>query len=314
MIFDLHCDTFLRMYCDKDEIDTFKKSRHHIDIDKLKRGNVFAQCFAIFNEKPKDGYKTEEMYDKIEYMFSGLNKFSDDIYLYKGYDDLINSKPEDKICAIPTIEDLGPILGDIDHIYKLHNMNFKIMSLIWNYENTLAFPNSMNKEIMGSGLKRFGFEAVELMNELGMIVDVSHLSDGGFYDVARTCKRPFVATHSNARSVTNHQRNLTDDMIKILSDAGGVTGINFCPRFLFDDSTESRVEDMIRHIEHIRNVGGVECIAIGSDFDGISGELEIYDASQYNLLIEGLVKAGFTQSEIDKITYQNALRVFKDSE
>lgn len=314
MIIDLHSDTFLRMYNANEDVDVFKSSKHSIDIDKLKRGNVFAQCFAIFNKKPETGYKTKEMYDKIEYMFSGLNQFSDDIYLYKGYDDLVNNKPDDQICAIPTIEDIGPILGDIEHIYKLHEMGFKIMSLTWNFENTLAYPNSNDPDIMNKGLKDFGAQAVELMNELGIIIDVSHLSDGGFYDVAKISKKPFAATHSNARSITNHTRNLTDDMIKVLSDAGGVTGINFCPPFLLESSNESRIEDMIRHIKHIRNAGGIECIAIGSDFDGISGELEINDASRFYLLTDALQDNGFTGSEIEKITYKNALRLLKDSE
>lgn len=314
MIIDLHCDTFLRMYNAKEDVENFKNNKHSIDIDKLKRGNVFAQCFAIFNERPESGYVTQEMYDKIDYMFSGFNKFKEDIYLYKDYEDLISNKPENKVCAIPTIEDLGPILDDIENVCKLYNMGFKIMSLTWNYENTMASPNAFNSIDMNKGLKKFGFEVVELMNELGIIVDVSHLSDGGFYDVANISKRPFIATHSNARSVTDHPRNLTDEMIKMLSDSGGITGINFCPRFLYEDSKKSRIEDMIHHIEHIRNAGGVECIAIGSDFDGISGELEISDSSMFYLLTDALEKNGFTCDDIEKITHKNALRVLKDSE
>ena len=313
MIIDMHCDTFLRMYEDKKDTESFMENGYSIDIKKLQKGNVSAQCFAIFNELD-NGYNTQEMYDRIDYMLNALDNFDEYVYIYNGFNSLKSDKDLKKICAVPTIEDLGPILDDITNIDKLHELGFKICSLTWNDENTLGYPNSTRKEIMSNGLKNFGIEVVERMNELNMIVDVSHLSDGGFYDVAKYSKKPFVATHSNARSITNHKRNLTDDMIKILSNAGGVMGINFCSAFLCDSGNKSKVSDMIRHIKHIRYVGGIECIAIGSDFDGIECDLEIYDASQYTILIDALRDSGFTQNEIDKITYKNALRTLKDSE
>lgn len=313
MIIDLHCDTFMRMYNANKGIDSFAKNDYSIDIDKLKRGDVFAQCFAIFNDIG-NGYDTQVMYDKIEYMLSAFDKYSDDVYMYNGYSDLASGKYNSKICAIPTIEDLGPILSDISNIDKLYKLGFKILSLTWNHENTLGYPNSTKSEIMNKGLKKVGMDVLKRMNELNMIIDVSHLSDGGFYDVAKHSKKPFVATHSNARAITNSTRNLTDDMIKVLSEAGGVMGINFYYGFLSDKGGVSKVEDMIRHIKHIKNVGGIDCIAIGSDFDGIDGELEIYDASKYPILIKALSSAGFTQTQIDKITNKNVCRVLKDSE
>jgi len=313
MIIDLHCDTFIRMYCDGKKADEFGKNEYHIDLEKLKKGSVAAQCFAIYNEKG-DGYDTDKMYERIKYMFDGLKLFEKSIYFYSGADSLIEGMSSGKICAIPTIEDLGPILNDISNIDKLHNLGFKILSLTWNHENSIGYPNSTDSAIMNKGLKEFGMEVVERMNELNMIVDVSHLSDGGFYDVAKQSKKPFVATHSNARSIKNSPRNLTDDMIKTLSDAGGVTGINFYHDFLCDGGTMSRIDDMMRHIRHIKNVGGIDCIAIGTDFDGIGGELEIKDASEYYKLIHALEGGGFTSNEIDKITHKNALRVLKDNE
>jgi membrane dipeptidase len=150
------------------------------------------------------------------------------------------------------------------------------------------------------------------MNRLGMLIDVSHLSDRGFYDVAELSKQPFVASHSNARSLTPHSRSLTDDMIKVLADHGGVIGLNFCGAFL-GDSEISRVEDMVSHILHIRQVGGTEVIALGTDFDGISPELEIEDMGQIGKLIRALERAGFTDAELDKFLWQNSLRVIQDS-
>lgn len=149
------------------------------------------------------------------------------------------------------------------------------------------------------------------MNKLGIVIDVSHLSDGGFLDVLRYSKKPFVASHSNSRFVTNHSRNLTDDMIKAISNKGGILGINFCSSFL-GTSKIAKINDMIKHIKHIKHVGGVECISLGSDFDGIENEVEIKNIGEIQKLYDALKINGFTYNEIEKIFYKNAERIIKD--
>ncbi|MEX1377092.1 MAG: dipeptidase [Eubacteriales bacterium] len=313
MIIDLHCDTFHKMYEEKRDFHAFYENEYHIDIKKMQQGGVLAQCFAVYNSKNNE-YSADTMYNKIDYMISVLNEYKEYVLIYKTYEDLINCKKSGKICAVPTIEDLGPVEGEISHIDRLYNLGFKMASITWNHENTLGYSNSEDKNIMSKGLKKFGIEAVERMNELGMIVDVSHLSDGGFYDVAKHSKKPFAASHSNARSLANHTRNLSDEMIKILSDSGGVMGINFYSKFLSETHRKSRLDDIVAHIKHIKNAGGIDCIAIGTDFDGIDDELELYDASKHPMLISELEREKFTQDEIEKISYKNALRLFRDSE
>ena len=149
-----------------------------------------------------------------------------------------------------------------------------------------------------------------------MIVDVSHLSDAGFYDVARAAKKPFVASHSNARAVCPWCRNLTDDMIRVLADKGGVTGLNFCPAFLeCDEKGNGRpgsAKAIAVHARYIVNVGGIECLGLGSDFDGIEIHEELYDASRMNLLWDALKKEGFTEAQIDQIFYKNVLRLYRE--
>ncbi|RUM75129.1 MAG: membrane dipeptidase, partial [Sulfurovum sp.] len=167
------------------------------------------------------------------------------------------------------------------------------------------------------GLKKKGFEAVEEMNHLGMLIDVSHLSDAGFEDVITHSKNPIIATHSNSRAMTNNPRNLSDKMLKKLADRGGVTGINFFNNFLvkgeLKDTLEcSTIADMIRHIRHIREVAGVEVIGLGSDFDGIPNPVEIEDISQMNKLLDALALNGFSSDEIEKIFYKNSIRIIKD--
>ena len=168
---------------------------------------------------------------------------------------------------------------------------------------------------MNKGLKDFGIDAIAKMNDLGIIIDVSHLSDGGFYDVAKYTKKPFVATHSNARNASPHQRNLTDDMIKVLAEKGGVTWLNFAPQFIDLDvnDTHTPVSNIIRNAKHIVNVGGIDVLGLGTDFDGIGGTQEISDSSMLPQLWDAFAKAGFHESEIEKIAYGNVMRVIKES-
>ena len=142
------------------------------------------------------------------------------------------------------------------------------------------------------------------MGAKGMIVDVSHLSDGGFYDVAGLLKGPFVASHSNSRSLCPHPRNLTDDMLRILGEHGGLAGLNFCPRFLRPDQNASEIDDMVRHIRHMVNEAGLEAVGLGSDLDGISGDLEISNIRQIPLLERALKKSGFPESAIEKVFWE----------
>jgi membrane dipeptidase len=158
---------------------------------------------------------------------------------------------------------------------------------------------------------------VEEMNRLGMLIDVSHLSDGGFDDVLNHTHYPIIASHSNSRTQTDHPRNLTDKMIRKLAENGGVMGINFFNNFLVEGLLENRwevstVESMVRHIKHICNIGGIDVVGIGSDFDGIPNLVEIEDISQMSKLSDALLREGFGYDEVEKIFYKNGLRLIKD--
>ena len=140
-------------------------------------------------------------------------------------------------------------------------MGVRLITLTWNDENSLGYPHTFRGNRGKWGLKPFGKEAVSYMETLGIVPDVSHLSDDGFYDVADVTKKPFVASHSNCRALSPASRNLTDEMIRILAERGGVAGLNFYPGFLNREQTdqESRIACMCDHVEHMRNVGGIEC-------------------------------------------------------
>ena len=200
----------------------------------------------------------------------------------------------------------------------------RMMTLTWNYENSLGFPNvRLDKKASASsdryclsqnkGLKEQGIVFLEEMERLGMIIDVSHLSDAGFYDVLEHTTKPFVASHSNARSVCPAVRNLTDDMVRRLAERGGITGINFCKEFLGKpDVSQNYLDQAVVHMKYLMNLGGEDFVALGSDFDGITRYHDLSDCSVMPKLVHTMKKAGLTPTQIEKICYKNTLRVYRE--
>ncbi|SCY99164.1 dipeptidase [Alkaliphilus peptidifermentans] len=312
-IIDLHCDTILRLYMDKCKY-SLKDNPYHVDISKLLKGNSMAQFFALFvhlEEIKELGYKPYNSTIKLLDLFNQeIEKNSDTIRIAKNYTDLEANLADGKISAFLTIEEGGALEGSIENLKSFYRQGVRLITLTWNFPNEIGYPNYY-EEFTNNGLTTFGIEVVEEMNRLGMLIDVSHLSDAGFYDVIKHSNKPIVASHSNARSIKDHSRNLTDDMIKALAEKGGVMGMNFCVDFLSDDNI-SRVEDIVAHIKHIYNTGGIDVVACGSDFDGIDSELEIKDFGEMDKLVIALAKKGFTEAEIEKICNGNAKRVIKE--
>lgn len=321
---DMHCDSLMMlMFRDPEKADLFDSSVTSVDFKRMQKGQAAAQFFAafippapvwgMFGLEPVDNDTYIETLRK--YLLDNVEKHSDIIAMAYNAADIDKNLAEGKMSAVLTMEDGVAVDGSMDKLKRYYDMGYRALSLTWNAENCFGAPNSTDPEIMKKGLTAFGKEAVVYMQELGMLVDVSHLSDGGFYDVAELCKKPFVATHSNSRLLCPHQRNLTDDMIRVLGNAGGVSGINFGPEFLNEDITckDSTVSLMAKHARHMADIGGVDCVALGTDLDGIMGNLEIADSSAMGLLESALEKEGFSADDIEKIYYKNVLRVMRES-
>ena len=218
------------------------------------------------------------------------------------------------LSSILTIEDGVELDGKLDRLDTVYADGVRMMALTWNYENCIGYPNSPDPfEHTRRGLKPFGFEALEKMNELGIIIDVSHLSEAGFFDVASHSKKPFIASHSCCRALKDHSRNLTDTQLRTLADAGGVVGVNFYDVFLGDRGGMTAIEDIVRHLLYLRDRAGIESLAFGSDFDGIESTLEFRDYSGFPQILRAL-EAYFTDDEIDRICHGNFLRVFAAQE
>lgn len=321
---DMHCDSLMTLfYEDPVHADLYDSKVTAVDFKRMQQAGFLAQFFAIF-VIPRDRYEmhhvtpiSDEEYIETLYQYfeKNVREHQDIIAKAGNYQDILRNQADHKMSAVLTMEDGRTVHGDMKLLEKYYHMGIRAMNLTWNEVNCFGAPNSSNPEIMQQGLTAFGKEAVEYMQELGMLVDVSHLSDGGFYDVASICKKPFIASHSNARALCPHPRNLTDEMIRMLGESGSVTGLNLGPEFLNKDITciDSTVELMVNHVRYMSNIGGIDCLGIGTDFDGIEGNLEVLDCSMLELVVHGLSKAGFTATEIDKICYGNVMRVIKEA-
>ena len=270
-------------------------------------GQVFA--FFVNQELNDDSY--EEFLKLYNNFIKEIKENLNDIEIVRNIEELKNTEKANKIGAFLSIEEGEVIKGCVGNLKKVYEMGIRILTITWNYRNQLGYPNS-EYTYRNKGLTKKGIEVVEECEHLGIIPDVSHLSDAGFYDLVRVCKKPFIASHSNSRVITSHYRNLDDNMIKLLAEKGGVMGINFCSKFLGHKSVSS-LEDMVFHIKHIKNVGGIDVLAIGSDFDGIVNEVEIKDISELDKLYVALKNNNFKESEIEKIFYKNVIRVFEET-
>lgn len=310
MYIDLHCDTLWKMMENKEQRNLLH-NYFSVDIEKLQKGNSLLQFFACFvpSAEIKDCYQYG--LSMIHLMEEQEKKYKNSFSLVVSYEEARKNYEQGKVSGMLTVEDGGMLEGKLERLKKLYEKKIRLMTLVWNDENCIGYPNSRNAGLMQKGLKPFGFQVVERMNDLGMIIDVSHLSDGGFWDVMRSSKKPPIASHSNARTICHHPRNLSDKMIKALGNCGGIVGINFYHQFLSGRS-EYLLQRLLDHIVHIRNLGGIEMIALGTDFDGITGPLVIEDSSKIEILWETLKKRGFSEGEIEKIQYKNAARYLED--
>jgi len=304
-----------------------------LDLERLQKSDYLVQNFALFVDRKKacsGSFATVK--ELIQVFKQEMKRNGDLIAEVHNVEEILENKCAGRLSALLTVEEGGVCEGKLSNLYELYDQGVRMMTITWNYKNELGYPNyNGNGDLYvpdtEHGLTKTGAAFVEEMERLGMIVDVSHLSDAGFYDVLSITKKPFVASHSNARAVCGVARNLSDDMIRKLGERGGVAGLNFSVDFLREHDTGKGCDarnpenwglgyasllDIVRHAKHIAKVGGIECVGFGSDFDGIPLHPELAGAEGMPVLIEELKKAGFYESEVDKICYQNVMRVYKE--
>ncbi|WP_249338859.1 dipeptidase [Vagococcus zengguangii] len=315
---DLHCDTITRI--DGSDGNNLRHNTLQIDLEKMQASGTTLQNFAIYLDKADTPNPYQACHHFIDLYESELAKNNDLIRPVLTYKDYLDNQSAGKMSSLLTMEEGAPLQGRLDYLEEFYQRGVRMLTLTWNYQNELGYPNSDFVDAKTGlisprqqGLTSTGIDIVQRMNELGMIIDVSHGSDQLVQDILTHTNLPFVASHSNACAITYHSRNLPNDLIKAISERGGVIGINYYENFLRNPGeTHSLCEAIARHATHLKQVGGIDCIALGSDFDGITVNDELADIRSISNIADGLAHAGFTTTEIEKIFYQNVERLYQE--
>ncbi|OGD58916.1 hypothetical protein A3K78_06105 [Candidatus Bathyarchaeota archaeon RBG_13_52_12] len=299
------------MWKDRGKVGFGKRSKlGHVDFPRLKEGGVDLQVFAISSERdPTPAYSLRTAMEMIEAFYTECEKYPQLVQPVASYNEIIESNEDGKIAAMLSIEGADVLEGRLSMLRVYHRLGVRMVGLVHSLRNLLADGVADNRT--KGGLSVFGTEVVEELNRLGMVVDVSHLSDAGFWDVIEYSKDPVVASHSNARSVCPHPRNMTDEMICALAERGGVMGMNFAPDFV--DKKKPSVETLIDHVDYIVDLVGPGHVGLGSDFDGIpSTPRGLEDASKMPAITEELVRREYSEEYIRLILGGNHLRLLKE--
>ena len=304
---DLHCDTMMQLLDHPDSGDLYRNT-WKIDIEKLQKAHSKIQDFALFINMGE----TNDPYGRYEEMrnlcVSQIHNYGEHIQHVLSYQDVESVYETGKIGALMSIEEGGVLGGDLDKLKQAYQDGVRLITLTWNYPNGLGEPHcgEQHKKLTSKGV-----EFVEAMQDLGIIVDCSHLNDAGTEQLGDILDVPFVASHSNAREVTAHTRNLPDNLIKLIADKGGVIGLNFAQSFL-GTSSISRIEDIVNHGLYLINKGGEDVVALGTDFDGIKPDTEIKDTSEMYRLYDAFKEAGLSVEQCEKLFWKNADRLLKE--
>ena len=304
---DLHCDTIMQLLDHPDSGDLYRNT-WKIDIEKLQKAHSKVQDFALFINLGE----TNDPYGRYEEMrnlcTTQIHLYGEHIQHVLSYQDVESVYESGKIGALMSIEEGGVLGGDLDKLKQAYQDGVRLITLTWNYPNGLGEPHcgEQHKKLTPKGI-----EFVEAMQDLGIIVDCSHLNDAGTEQLGDILDVPFVASHSNAREVTAHTRNLPDNLIKLIANKGGVIGLNFAQSFL-GTSPVSRIDDIVKHGLYLINKGGEDVVALGTDFDGIKPNTEIKDASEMFRLYDAFKEAGLSVEQCEKLFWKNADRLLKE--
>lgn len=298
-IFDAHCDVLMKMWRDSDL--SFEDGRDlHIRLDRLQKGGSRIQCFAIFiPEEVSVLAKFEAALQMVDVFYERILKKHENVKLITSKQEITELKA-DEIGAVLTLEGCDAIDIDLAKLRTLYRLGITSVGLTWNFPNACA---DGAKESRGGGLTDFGRQVVELNNQHCIWTDVSHLPVSAFWDVMETAEFP-IASHSNARKLMNHERNLYDNQIEALIKKNGMMGIVFKSGFLREEGI-ANIDDILRHIEHVCELGGVQHIGFGSDFDGIDDPpagLEHF--GNYPSLIEALLKR-YSEETVEGFCHRN---------
>ncbi|MCW4041516.1 MAG: dipeptidase [Candidatus Bathyarchaeota archaeon] len=321
LVIDTHCDTLkclhplfthdrASMWADRSQQGLGVRSElGHVDIPRLTEGGVNCQVFAISSLRdrtPPNALRTA--LEMISILDAECIQNASSIQTVSDVENIVSAVNQGKIAAILSVEGADIIEGRPSILRILYRLGVRMVGLVHSRRNLLA--DGVADARTNGGLSTLGVEVIEELNRLGLLIDVSHLNDAGFWDVMDLVKRPVIASHSNCRAVCSHPRNLTDDQIRALAQRGGVIGINFAPSFIHP--VKATIERLVDHIDHIVEIVGTKYVGLGSDFDGIPSTPEgLSDVSQMPRITQELIQRRYTETEIRQILGLNHFRVFK---
>lgn len=309
LIIDAHCDTASVLLDNKE--DFFENNKSHVTLKKLMSNDKDErlQFFAAFADP--DIYRGNELsrvLSIIDYVYEAEKRYGDKLKICFNAHEVEETVNSHKIAALLSVEGGEALCGQLSILRQLYRLGVRSMLLTWNYRNLLADGAT---EKNGKGISEFGRQVVCEMNRLGMLVDVSHLCEAGFYDVLEASDAPVIASHSNSRAVCDNVRNLDDRQLEALKRNGGVIGINLYPYFI-NNTEKATIDEAVKHIEHICSLTGEDHIGLGADFDGIDCTTEALEGPHkiYNLF-ERLLQLNYSESFIEKFAGLNFMRIIK---
>ncbi|KIL45115.1 dipeptidase [Jeotgalibacillus soli] len=307
-IIDAHCDALSKLIRDDTLSFHVPNNKMESQFEYMKKANMAAQIFAVF--VPPDLPSNQRFNTALKM----IEKFHYDVVKKDTLIPILNGKDLEKVCGektqirggILSLEGADALEGNLLYMNTLYRLGMRALGFTWNFRNEAA---DGVEEPNAGGLSVFGMQVLIEANKLGIMLDVSHLSEKGFWNVAENSKDPFIASHSNCQQIYHHKRNLSNEQLQAIFKKGGVVGLTFVPSFITDEK-KVNVTHFLKHVDHVLTLGGENHLAFGSDFDGVSYTMEdLINGESYIILIEALLKQ-YKEEQVKKWMHENWLRVF----
>jgi membrane dipeptidase len=330
-IFDGHNDILLKLLEERADrpVEAFFTPRpgQHIDFKSAKEGGFVGGLFAMFvppedgknyDKTPSQEYARDMTTTMITLLRDIAAEANGDVIICRTVREIRAAMARGKMAPVLHIEGAEAILPDLSNLEVFYAEGLRSLGPVWSRSNAFAhgvpfkFPASPDT---GPGLTDAGFELVRQCDELGIAIDLSHMNEKGFWDVARITKKPLIASHSNVHKLCPTTRNLTDDQLKAIKDTNGIAGINFAVAFLREDGERKQdvpLQTVINHIDYMVNKMGIDHVGLGSDYDGAPPPFDLDSTAKLPALTDALRGAGYSDDDIEKICHQNWLRVLED--
>lgn len=306
-LFDAHCDSVSRFLTETG--DSLAQSTGHLDLERVKGFAPYAQFFALFADSAQPGPPMWERYHALLERFRReIKDHADRVAFCRTAEEACLAARRGKAVAFLSVEGAELLDCDLEKLESAFLDGVRAVNVTWNHANALS---GSHKDRPEQGLTPWGIRFVRRMRELGMLIDVSHLSDPGFWDVLEYAPGPIIATHSNARDVFFHTRNLTNEQITAIINCRGVMGLNLFVDFI--GTPPATVDTVVAHLEHVLELGGEDTVALGGDWDGADPLVDGFrDIAHWRVLYEELLRRNYSKTLIEKLFYNNMMRIVRE--